>query len=325
MTYYKKLIKVIEDYTEKTHLSIQQKKERLKNWTVEQKKTLLKYGVPNYDEKEYDNILKNGNDEEIWEYERQIIDNLTKGRQDNIVKYLTDFNEKDYQQDNMKDFDDKTGEMEHKQGLFQDKEGYSEQVLIAHNNYTGQGFTAICNYSEVGYNHTKEEEPYSVYYYKEATKTLCEYLDNSKGLQEDTILFRGGDFPLLNLKVGNIGEIPCLSSTTYDEAFGKKCAEDYQAFFDDPIVWDNDMKKELNNYRETGVASDKLMDYTGGALPFNVKIYAPKGTEALLTDTPQRSNGTRNAFEHEAILNRNQKFIITDIDPKTLTATVKLI
>lgn len=318
MVKYKTIIQIINNYCEKTHLTIQQNKQRLQNWTIEEKKTLLKYGVSNYNEKEYDNILKNGTEEEIWEYERQIIDNLTKGRQDNIIKYLTDFHEEDYL---LSEYNDEVtaqkGKSEQLQIDLQEKKGYTDEETEAISDwYADCGYIDMADWMLYKESHTSKEieemkdilnnytpkeyhEKFGgmIKYKKwamESCETLENYMENNVPMQEDSVLFRVGSF-YDNLQVGSIGEIPTFSSTSYHERVIDNIKED--------------MGESINSW--------------------DIQIYAPKGTKGVVIDTPTLLDydpqGEPQSYQHEFTLAPHQKYIVLSRDEKTHKAVIKLL
>lgn len=287
MVKYKTIIQIINDYCEKTHLTIQQNKQRLQNWTIAQKKTLLKYGVPNYDEKEYDNILKNGTEEKIWEYERQIIDNLTKGRQDNIIKYLTDFNEKEYIKDTDDGYpSDYKGDIELKQDDIQEFNGYSDEITEAITfGWCGGGYDLINNYILNKGTSQADKIPNHYQHYGE---DIINYIENSDGLHKDTIMFRSGHWDI-GTKIGDIKETPCLTSLTYWES----CAESM-----------NESQKRTSK------------------TPYMITVYAPKNTKGINCNAPSLAEKYP---EHEYLIGANQKYIVLNVNDVNHTATIKLV
>lgn len=286
MVKYKNILKVIEDNLNKTHLSIEENRKRLQQWTTEEKKTLFKYGVPNYDEKEYDKILKEGTDEEIWEYERQIITNLTKGRQDNIITHLTQFNEEEYNQDEIIPHPQKDkGTWEALQEETQESKGYNDEIIEAINGWWCGGMYIQINNTILVKGTPKWKDKYTQW--QDIANTIQDYIEDSEGLQVDTVLYRGGHWDI-GTKVGDVKTSPCFMSTSYQPSVAEKI----------------------------GLSGGKLNT------PYSITIYAPKGSKGCLTNAETLS---KEFPEHEYLLGKGQKYIVLDVDDNKRTATIKLI
>lgn len=113
-------------------------------------------------------------------------------------------------------------------------------------------------------------------------------MDNSGGLPQDTVLYRGGKFPP-NLIPGMKGKFPCFSSTSYN----KSVADSFQ------------------------VEGKEYM----------IKIYAPKGTRGLhgggnMYNSNNSHIGSPN--EHEFTLGAGQKYIVLDRNDKERTVEILL-
>ena len=111
-------------------------------------------------------------------------------------------------------------------------------------------------------------------------------MDRSGGLQEDTILYRGGEFPF-NMIPGMKGKFPCFSSTSYR----KETAEAFQ---------------------------------DGGE--YLIKIYAPKGTRGLCGGGKLGGNfPIGDESEHEFTLGKGQEYIVLNRDDWNKTVEIILI
>ncbi len=287
---YGLIIKVINNYIYKTHFTIPEMKEALGNWTVQEKKTLFKWGVPNYDEQEYDSILEEADENKLWDYEKQIFENISKKRRDNIVKHLTGFDEKNYEEDDDVGYpSDERGALESRQEQVQEKQGYDDDIPIAIKFYWCGGFyKGIQKYITDG----KKPENLNMFdeewVVKSASTTIPNYIKDSPGLETDTILYRGGPF-IKGMKPGEIKETETLRSTSYSKKTAKVVGID---FSDD--------------------ASERYM----------IKIYAPEGTKGCMVNAPSLAHYVT---EHEYLLGSGQKYIVLDVDDDKKTATIKLI
>lgn len=291
MATYNYIIQTISEYLEKCHTSIAEMHQLLDNWTEQEKRILLKYSGIDFDEGHYDDLLLLGSDEEIFEYERQIFDTFKgKTRRDNLLEYCTDFNEKEYREDEDVGYPSTDrGELEYNQEQIQEKQGYDDKIITAiREDWTGGYYNKIQDYL-LG-NSTKKE---LIENYGDETGNrivssadeIMKYIDGSQGLAEDTVLYRGGYWEE-GVKVGTVGEIPCLNSTS----FSKQTA------------------------REVGIM--------GSSEKYMLTVYSPKGTKGCMVNAPS----LRNEFGgHEYLLNKGQKYIVLAVDDVEKTATIKLI
>lgn len=294
MVKYYTLLKAMEDYVSKCSITLTGMHVLLDTWSSTEKETLLYYGVKGFDEKELDNyhkLLDNGSDEEIFEYEKQIFDNLTTTQRDNLLKYCTDFMESDYKQDPQHKYPSfARGDLERNQEKAQEKGGYPDDLPEAMDLYWGGGF-----YQEMQDYLLKGKEPSKSYpesvrkNIKGYSELIMDYIGSSDGLLEDTILWRAGHWDD-NLKVGQVKELPCLNATSYQKDVA----------------------------RDIGIDSEPSKDN------YMIKIYAPEGTKGCYADAPSL---IQQCPEHEWLLGKNQKYIVLAVDKSTepKTATIKLI
>ena len=301
MVKYKSLIHVINDYCTKTHLTNAEKKAYIKKLTDDQKKMLIHMAMGFEDVSvrawtinDYENLLGTGSDEELWEYEKAIFDNITKGRIDNLLENCSDFNFKDYVEDTDYGYPSiekgqmKRGELETKQADIQDNEGYPEGLFSSVKVYwVGGQFDKIQKaYLDGKMDHVEDigdtmgiETPAFV---------MKDYIDNySPGLESDSILWRGGHWDV-GAKVGDILTAPVFNSTSYSKT----------------------------SAISLGMRSSK------GDSPYLIKVYAPEGTKGLCVNSP---NLAWEYPEHEYLLGPNQKYIVLDVDDENRTASIKLI
>ena len=294
MVRYDTIFKSIEEYVSKCSITIREMHSLLEKWSSVEKETLLYYGLDNFDEEELDKyhfLLQEGSDDEIFDYEKQVFDNLTKTQRENLLTYCTDFQEKDYKEDFQLNYPTSyCGEMETAQIKLQEEKGYPKGFEEVMDLYWGGGF-----YQEIQDYILKGKMPPKSFPKSvrdnviNSAKSIMDYIDSSEGLMEDVILWRGGHWDE-NLKVGQVKELPCLNSTSYQ----KDAAE------------------------TVGIKDEPLKDN------YLIKIYAPKGTKGCCADTDSL---IIDCPEHEYLLNKNQKYIVLGVDKSTKpkTATIKLI
>lgn len=294
MVKYKTLLRVIEEDVVKCHTTIKEMHLLLDQWDLETKHMLLRYamGIDYFDNDgiyEYAIVLRNGTEEEIFQFERQIFDKITKKRRDNLFKYCEDFNTEDYKEDYDVGYpSNRRGDVEHQQEQIQEQRGYPDNVKEAVNVYWTNGFfSEIQDYVEDGtFNKENVPEPYKQGI-KNSADAISGYIDESEGLEYDTVLYRGGHWDK-NTKVGDVKSTPVLNSTSFSERTAY-------------TVGITDQGKEDG---------------------YLIKVYAPKGTKGLMVNAPSLAHDFP---EHEYLLGKGQKYIVLDVDDVNKTATVKLI
>ena len=262
----------------------------LDSWSQKEKDTLIKYGVDNTETgmEFYHNLLKSGVEEDIFDYERQIFDNLTKKRRNNILEYLTSFDDGEYAMDDDVGYpNDERGESEYWQQQTQEKQGYSDDMIDAIKRFWTNGFYEdIQNY--IRNKTVYENYPDSIQEgIKHSANTLLDYIENSVGLDESTVLFRGGHWDI-GTQVGDVKSIPLLNSTSYSKDTANALG----------------LESEDNPNR------------------YMITVYAPKGTKGCMVNAPSLSHTFP---EHEYLLNKGQKYIVLDVNDNDKTASILLI
>lgn len=306
MVKYNRIIQAIDNYVQKCGPTLDEMKILLDGWSISQKKTLLYYGLVGFDEKQYDSLLENGSDEEIFEYEREIFENLSKSRWNNLLTYCNDFQEKDYNIDEQFKYTldadaifiepiKKKGVVEQQQDKLQESKGYSDEFINAINrDWTGGHYEAIQD-SILNDKELDVKKIYKHYLYsdeeleriKKSPKIIEDYIKNSEGLVTDTVLYRGGHWDI-GLKVGDVKKFPLLLSASYNMDTAQTLG----------INWE---EKKNNRYM--------------------IKIYAPKGTKGCNVDAPSLSH----LYEHEYLMDKNQKYVVLNVNDDDKTASILLI
>lgn len=288
MVKYSNVIKAIDEYLKCT-ITVKEMHSLLDKWTPKQKRMLLRWGLglKTQTNEEYDNVLEKGDEDEIFDYERQIFDVLNKTQRNNLLQYCTDFDDYSYNQDIDDVYpNDFKNDIELAQDDLQEDIGYSYEIIDAiTSGWCGGGFDIINKYIM---NKGTSKESNVPSHYKEYGDNIMEYIENSEGLIKDTVLFRSGHWDI-GSKVGDVKEIPCLNSLTY----WKSCA-DYM-----------------------GQQSQKNL----GKNPYNITVYAPKGTKGINCNAPSLSEYP----EHEYLINKGQKYIVLNVDDNNKTASILLI
>ena len=286
---YKYLIQAIELKYEETrnelskcHVTIKEKHDILNNLKEYQKINLMRIskGFESFDETEYLTILENGDEEEIFQYEKQIFDLLTKRQRDNIIQYCTSLD--NFENSTLDyDFEDIVNE----QIDLQESQGYSEEFIEAIQGYWVNGWYEEMQHYLLDKNSLKNVRPDVREQIKQYTETMTNYLDNeSIGIEYDTVLYRGGQWDT-NLKVGDVKETELMFPTTYSKKYAEECR-------------DEDSK-------------------------YLIKIYAPYGTKGIMVDSPSLADELYD--EYEFLMNKNQKYIVLDVNDADKTATIQMI
>ena len=118
---------------------------------------------------------------------------------------------------------------------------------------------------------------------KELTDKLSNIIDKSPRLQQDTILYHSGAFNG-SLEVGDYGALKGFTSTSFNKNFTDKWSEE-------------------NNS------------------PYQLKIYAPKGTKGIAIDGVAENIILQNEFT----LDKNQKYVVVGKDTNTNPPTVEIL
>ena len=263
--------------------------------------------------------------DDSWEIEKKVFDHIPPTRIANIEEHCKNFDKWDYYEDDEEyDYDSYYSEIDdYKEELMEG--GYSEEEAdeIANDEISLETYyiegpreheqtqielqeeagypeglpSAISNYWVCGYyyemNHYVLTGEKAGDHWKDEIPVQCDlmtnYINESIGLGENTILWRGGHWD--NLKIGQIGTIPCFNSTSYDkyeaDYIGRSLQEQY--------------KKE----------------------PYLIKIYADKGTKGCCVNAD--SLAPEYGDEHEYLLGKGQKYIVLNVDDEKHEATIKLI
>ena len=165
------------------------------------------------------------------------------------------FREEDYQgQDSSvydpEDYNSPTGELQKQQESLQDDVNYTDEDKALIEGYQSDFFEQMNSYlygkgeyednDKIYLTVDGEDVPLSL---KEGCEKLSEVIHKSPSLQENTVLWRGGEFPS-DIGVGEHGVFKGFTSTSFNENMGKAWQENY------------------GNYL--------------------IKIYAPKGTKGIV-------------------------------------------
>ena len=294
MVKYKTLLRIIEEDVKKCHTTIKEMHQLLDKMDLQTKHMLLRYalGMDYFDNDgiyEYAIVLRNGTPEEIFDYERQIFDNITKKRRENLLEHCEDFNTSDYKEDYDVGYpSNRRGDIEQQQEQIQEQRGYPEGLKEAVNLYWTNGFFA--EMQDVAEDGEFDKYPVPQAYeqdIKDSVNTMQDYIDNSEGLEYDTVLYRGGHWDE-GTKVGDVKTTPVMNSASFSE----------------------------RTAYTVGIADQGKMD------GYLIKIYAPKGTKGLMVNAPSLASDFP---EHEYLLGKGQKYIVLDVDDAERTATIKLI
>ena len=156
---------------------------------------------------------------------------------------------------------------------------YNDKRLLAMNNYFNGDCQGI-NYhiSHDGYLNALDKET------RKQVKDIDSLMKESKGLVQDTVLYRGGHFDI-HARVGDQLSFKGYQSTTFQ-------------------------KSTSDIYKESDNDDGFNMTYI---------IYAPKGTKGICGSDDRFENNT---WEHEYVLPRNTKYTIKSIDYDTMTVEV---
>jgi hypothetical protein len=213
----KHILRALEDAIIKCGPTIAEIHGLLSDMSDKEISTLMKYAVDEDTRIEYDTMKDTG--EDVFDYEKKIFKNLNKTQRTNILEHLLDFDEENYNYDEDVGYpNDERGEMEYAQEQLQEAQGYSDEVIWGFAQWTGGSYDEIQRY--VRYGTIPSSVFYDGYDIKKAGDIIRDYIQNSVGLGENTLMFRGGHWDI-GMKVGEIGEIPCLNSLSYsrDSAF----------------------------------------------------------------------------------------------------------
>ena len=274
---------------------------------VNVKDYLVKKSLTEKQYKEYEQLLQDGSEDEIFEYERKIFDNLTPTEVDRILnnKILKDvdftqltreqselvinFDKKDYPHDNTKYKLTEAfppGKLEQAQ-LDYEREKHSHfisEIDYAVTAWTHGGYHDIQEirlgiYDEQGARRQKGDD--IVDGFIDANHYLAKALGDSKGLVADNMLYRRGHWDI-GLKAGDVSELPCFSSTSYSAGAAASLGEGYM-----------------------------------------IRVYAPKKTKGLMIDTDYFNSD--NFPEHEFLLGPGQKYIVLNVNDNHKTAEILLL
>ena len=258
-------------------------------------------------DKQYETYKNSSDEDEIFEYERQVFEEYTPTMMDRILsnKFLenVDFNslnskqaetvllfdKKDYPHDNTK----YSLTTEYPPGKLEQAQLDYEREK--HSNFVEEIDNAVFKWTHGGYRSIQEirlgsfDEASNAYFsgqsYVDECKSANRYLEkgikSSKGLVADNMLYRNGHWDV-GLKAGDTGSFPCFSSTSYSAGVANSIGEGYA-----------------------------------------MHVYAPKGTKGMMIDTDYFHSD--NFPEHEFLLGPNQKFIVLNVNDKHKTAEILLI
>ena len=238
--------------------------------------------------------------DDLFYYGRRLIEGLTYKPIPNIDK--SKFKQEEQwggeNQHNL-EWSSKQGILESKQISAQQKavkvdnslEMFTDEYGIEYGRYKDMRLLAMDNYFDGDTQHinsTISHEGYLKALDKEQRKQVKDIdslMNDSPGLQQDTILYRGGHFDI-HLKPGDNIKFKGYQSTTFHKATSDVYKEDYGGY------------------------GDTNMTYV---------IHAPKGTKGIVGND---SRFTNNNWEHEYVLPRNTSMTILSIDYDTMTCEV---
>lgn len=236
-------------------------------------------------------------EKELFQYTRRLIEGVKSNP-------IPEINKENYHSDTQYtvdkgDVNTEIGELENKQILsqqekvkvdptieeFQDEYGitygrYVDDRLLAMNNYF-DGDTKKINYtiSHEGYLKALDSEQ------RKQMKNIDRLMDESPGLVEDTILYRGGHWDI-HLNPGDHSNFKGYMSTT----FQKDISEVYK-------------------------------NHQGGRSDMTFIIHAPKGTKGIVGNDDRFYN---NLWEHEYVLPRNTGYTVLNVDYENMVAEIVL-
>ena len=274
----------------KTHYTISEMHSILDGYTQEEKNTLLKYttGWDELLEGYYERVLLRGDKEEIFQFESRILNQFKDRRRKNILTYLSDFNKMKYGHDDDEPYPSSNrGPLEREQEEIQESHGYTEEMVDAIKTYWTGGF-----YEEIQ-DYIRENKipwegiPSVSNNIMNAAKTIRKYIQDSDGLEYNTILYRGGHWDI-GSKIGDVKSTPLLNSTSYHKSVAQELGIDME-------------EDKPNRYMIT--------------------VYAPKGTKGCMVN----AKNLRPIPEHEYLLDKGQKYIVLDVDDNHKTASILLI
>lgn len=262
----------------------------LDGWSNREKSTLMKYAGLSLGE--HIRIKRNGSEDDLFDFERQIFKVFNKTQIKNILEHLVGFNEDDYHRDEEVGYpNSKRGVSEKKQEDLQEAEGYEDKVFRAFGRWTDGSYSEIQHYVMTG--EYRDSVFYDGYIFKEAGDTIMEYISNSVGLHEDTLMFRGGHWDV-GMKVGDIGTIPCLNSLSYSK----------------DTAYDLGIESEIDD---------------DGNLPPNrymIDVYVDEGYKGAMVNAPSLASRFP---EHEYLINKGSRYIVLEVDDENKTAKIKLL
>ncbi len=311
MVQYKTIIKIIDSYVTKCP-TIAEMKERLSLMSYEDVLQQLKEQnlINPLEEREYEYQMANAlinlseqeyGNEEFWQnlkdkgenvmfgYGRRLIEGLKRNEPPIINKNTyTEDKQFDFYEDSI---DEEMGEIESKEISSQKQSitNFSEAQVRSMNNYF--------NGDKYKLNYTIKHEKYKAKLTKEQEKAIkdIDYLiDQSEGLTEDTMLYRGGEWDI-HLKPGDHSKgFKGYQSTTFQEGVADYYKDCYDEDNEQYGRWERAMK---------------------------IKIYAPKGTKGICGNDDRFMNGFT---EHEYVLPRYTGFTVLSVDYDNMVAEVLL-
>lgn len=302
------ITKALEEAIIKCGPTLDRMHELLDGWSQKEKDTLLYYSgliSETGTGREYDDLLKNGTEEEIFQFEKQIFKKLNRTQQKNILKYLSDFDEKNYQYDVDVGYpNSERGPLEKRQENLQEQHNdYPPNVVKAFSLWTGGYYDEIQRYIRTG--SYPSSAFYDGYQFKEAGDTIREFIQNNVGLDVNTLLFRGGHWDI-GMKVGEVGTIPVLNSLSYSKESAYMIGIDSDTELEQVQQADGSMKWE-----EVPPPNRYMID-----------VYVDEGFKGAMVNAPSLS---KRFPEHEFLIDKNTRYIVVDVDDVNKTAKIKLL
>ena len=298
----KHILRALEDAIIKCGPTLAEIHGLLSNMSNEEINTLMKYAVDEDTRIEYDTMKDNG--EDVFDYEKRIFKNLNKTQRTNILENLMGFDEQNYPRDKEVGYpNDEREDMELAQEELQEAQGYTDEVKWAFTQWTNGNYDKIQEY--VRYGTYPSSAFYDGYDIKKAGDIIRDYIQNSVGLGENTLMFRGGHWDI-GMKVGEIGEIPCLNSLSYsrDSAFEIGIATEMD--FEEVTLPNGDVTIE-EIYPENR---------------YMIEVYVDEGYKGAMVNAPSLAHRFP---EHEYLVDKGSRYIVLGVDDENKTAKIKLL
>ena len=167
----------------------------------------------------------------------------------------------------------------------QEDQGYSEDFIEAIQGYWVNGWYEEMQQYLLNKNSLNNIRPDVREEIKQYTETMINYLNNESIGIEYNTVLYRGGRWDTNLKVGDVKETGLMFPTTYSKDYAEECRDDDSKYL--------------------------------------IKIYAPYGTKGIMVDSPSLADELYD--EYEFLMNKNQKYIVLDVNDDDKTATIQMI